>query len=381
MPFCIQEPIIQIQLRSTVKNWTKFTDWMIKSILKKINKPIWKHSLFWIVVYLFYTTSARERFATTEEVLVTYAVHVLLQITLAYGIIWLILPVLKKRGYLSAILRTVLLLFLVHFLYVNGRIFFLEPLYPDCYRLYFELNGAQSYAQRVFDLRGIFLHRPLFYLQPLFFLIALQFYEKQYDLSKIAEQKKSTELKLLKHQLNPHFLFNTLNNLYALASAKSDKTPELIKRLSDMLDYMLYSSDSNYVSIKHEVDLIENYLALEQIRYEDRVEVVFVNNVIKDVKIAPLILLTFIENAFKHGVSQATDMAKIDIRLSIEDDDICFIISNTKPSVKPKVGSEKKNIGISNVEQQLDILYPSQHSLEVQDTEHYYKVVLKLELK
>ncbi|WP_459212397.1 sensor histidine kinase [Aquimarina rhabdastrellae] len=257
--------------------------------------------------------------------------------------------------------------------------FFLEKAYPNCYETFLEKHGHLTYEERIFNLKAIFFHLPIFYLQPLFFLIALTFYERQYKISKTNEQRKMVELKALKQQLNPHFLFNTLNNLYALAVEKSDKAPEVIEKLSNILDYMLYGSDKKFVSIQKEVDLIENYLALEQVRYDDRVLVSFKNSITENLTIAPLLLLTFVENAFKHGVSQELKLATIKINLATEKENIIFNIFNTKPSTNiQKKSASKKTIGLINIEQQLELLYPNTHDLKIEETPESFSVQLKL---
>lgn len=351
----------------------------MKRFLKIFNLSIYKYILFWIVVFLFYTTSARERFGTTEEVLVTYTFHVLYQIIIAYTILHFIIPYYKKnRSILKLLLLIILVFFVINFLNVSIRMSFLEKAYPDCYKVFLDNNGNITFWERIFDVKTIFIHLPLFYLQPLFFLVGLTFYENQYKLSKIREQKKELELKALKHQLNPHFLFNTLNNLYAMSVEKSDKAPEVIEKLSSILDYMLYGSDTKFVPIYKEIELIENYLALEQVRYEDRVLVSFKNSITENYKIAPLLLLTFIENAFKHGVSQELKMATVKINLSTDDDHIFFNIFNTKPLLNIEKSTKKKSIGLTNVELQLNLLYLDSYDLNIEETLECFSVNLKL---
>ncbi len=351
----------------------------MKRFFKIFNIPVYKHILFWIVVFLFYTTSARERFNTTEEIIVTYFFHVVFQIIIAYTILYFVVSNYKKnKSVVKLIASIILLFFFINFLYVSIRMSFLEKAYPDCYKVFLDKNGYLTFWERVFDLKTIFFHLPLFYLQPLFFLVGLTFYENQYKLSKIREQKNAVELKALKHQLNPHFLFNTLNNLYVLSVEKSDKAPEIIEKLSDILDYMLYGSDKKFVPIQKEIELIENYLALEQVRYEDRVLVSFKNSIIENIKIAPLLLLTFIENAFKHGVSQELKMAAVKIDLSSEKEHVIFNIFNTKPLSTAEKLIQKKSIGLINVEQQLNLLYPDAYDLKIEETSKSFSVNLKL---
>lgn len=347
--------------------------------LEKLNQPIYKHLLFWLAVFLFYTTSARERFNNTEELIVTYFFHVLFQMFIAYVVLYFIVPQYKKNKRISqVIIIGIVLFFVTNFMYVSVRMFLLEPAYPDCYTTFIERYGNLTFWERIFNWRHVFFNLPLFYLQPLFFLGALLSYEKQYKLSEISEQKKTVELQALKHQLNPHFLFNTLNNLYTLSLEKSDVAPEVIEKLSGILDYMLYGCEEKYVAIEKEIKLIENYLALEQIRYEDRVVISFKNSVDENVKIAPLLLLTFIENAFKHGVSQELAMATVDISIALDSEDIIFTIMNTKPAGAIEKPLHKKRIGLTNIEKQLALLYPNEHHLSIDNSDKIYNVILKL---
>ena len=224
------------------------------------------------------------------------------------------------------------------------------------------------------------LGKSIKFLTPTVILLLSRFYKNQQKYLKLNEQKKTAELIALKHQLNPHFLFNILNNLYALAIKKSDQTPEVIEKLSDILDYMLYRTSDTFVSLQKEIELIDNYLSLEKVRYGKRVEITFDKAIQKEVKIAPLLLLTFIENAFKHGVSQELDTAYIAINISTENGNILFKIKNSKP----KIASPNKDepcIGLINVEKQLELLYLNQYQLSIDNINESYQLTLKLEAK
>ena len=209
--------------------------------------------------------------------------------------------------------------------------------------------------------------------------MASRFYRDQQEIVLLREQKKTTELNLLKNQLNPHFLFNTLNNLYTLALKKSDKTPVVIAKLSAILDYILYHCQEKYVALADEITLINNYLELEQLRYGQRLHVEFDYKVAKGVRIAPLILLTFVENAFKHGVKEEIGEAKLNIQLQGIADEIVFEIQNSKPvHLQKSKPLNKAAIGLANIRQQLDLLYPQAYHLSIQDNAASYTVSLKL---
>ncbi len=349
------------------------------TLLRFLEKPFWRHLLFWVVVYLFYVTSRKKGFETLEELFVTYVFHVSIQAMVAYAILLLIVPRYRQTKNVAELLAAgLLLLFVTNMVFVAAKMGFFESHYPCCYGDETEKYGHLHYFQRIFYLKSFLINDAFFYSQPLFFLVALQFYEKQQKMSEINEQKKIVELKALKNQLNPHFLFNTLNSLYALTIEQSDVAPEVVKRLSGILDYMLYRCDEQYVPIEKEIELIENYLALEQIRYEDRAIISLKNTVDRPVKIAPLLLLTFIENAFKHGVSQELGMATVTMTVGLADEDIVFTIANTKApqaAVKPP---GQKPIGLTNIERQLAFLYPNEHQLTIEDGDERYRVVLRL---
>src|SRR6202012_5745546 len=178
-------------------------------------------------------------------------------------------------------------------------------------------------------------------------------------------EKQAAELNYLKSQTNPHFLFNTLNNIYALSRDKSDLAPESIMRLSKILRYMLYEAGGAYIAIEQELKIIGDYISLEQLRYDDSLQVNF-NYDVEDMKQAmpPLLLIPLVENAFKHGVSETRNRPFVDIHLSVAKRQLAFFVRN---STEETVVGEKvrENIGLSNLRRQLELQYTDYHvSLE-----------------
>ncbi len=336
-----------------------------------------RHILFWVLVFLYFVLTAnRLYYHSFLQIIEMYTMVVGTQIITAYTCLYILIPkFLDKKKYLSFIVLLLLLLGAMWAVYCLFKMWFYDPKYFD---IFDELG--QKYASENFITRflkpAVFLSKVIKFLTPTVLLLTLRFYKSQQQLVELREQKKTAELSALKNQLNPHFLFNTLNSLYALSLEKSEKTPEVIARLSDILDYILFRCEEVYVPIHNEVGLIENYLALEKLRYGRRVEIVFVKKVLNDVKVAPLILLTFIENAFKHGVKQEIKEGKIEIHLSTQNNQISFKIKNSKPS--SPIASTTKSLGHVNVKKQLELLYPDRHTLEVVDSEKYYEVILTL---
>ncbi len=353
----------------------------MKSFISYLNKPFIKHFIFWVAVYSFYFVSYRIYYDSTGRLLFKISLGVVLQILTAYGVLNYIIPRYQKnKNKLEFIVSLLVLLMGMNLLYILQQITFAVPADNTCYYRFKNEFGHLDFWEQAYSYKTNFFILSWHYLQPLLFLMAFQFYEKQQHNSEINEQKTTAELTALKHQLNPHFLFNTLNNLYTLALKKSDQTPEVIEKLADILDYMLYRCNDKYVSLQKEIVMLGNYIALEKVRYGDRVNVSFEININKEVKIAPLILVTFIENAFKHGLSQELKEAFISIKISLEGKQIIFNIENSKSTIaidKPK----EECIGLKNVQKQLALLYTNEYSLDIKDEENVFTVLLKLEAK
>lgn len=202
----------------------------------------------------------------------------------------------------------------------------------------------------------------------------LHWRQSKEDYQKLTHDKVEAELKFLKVQLNPHFLFNTLNNLYYLATEKSDKAPQAILQLSEMLDYVMHSSKSTFVPLGKELQQVENYIALELMRYEDRVQVTtHYAGDLQKYRIGPMMLITLIENAFKHGVMPTTE--KSWIRFNVEEQERRLIISISNRSSQVKSGNR---IGLENLRSQLDHLYGEDYSIEVNSNESTFSVNLIL---
>ncbi|MGB3463722.1 MAG: histidine kinase [Cyclobacteriaceae bacterium] len=353
---------------------------VLKKYLESVRNPIVNQVIFWLLIFLFSANASSWHFETSWELIETYSIRVLFQIITALICIRLLIPKILNKGYrgyfiLAVIGSLVVLYFFCTFIRLN----YLELKYPATYVSYLKrFDDPTSLWSRLTYLPE-FLSVSLYFAYPTFLLLAIRFYREQQRLIKLNEQKKTAELALLKNQLNPHFLFNTLNNLYALAFKKSDQTIKVIEKLSGILDYTLYGCNKEYVSINKEVELIENYLVLERVRYGNRVDVRFDNHISKDLNIAPLLLLTYIENAFKHGVSQELETAEISISLTANEKEINFEIENSKAGYKLEKCTQKNgSIGLRNVQQQLDLLYPEEHSLEITNSPHTYKVNLIL---
>lgn len=208
-------------------------------------------------------------------------------------------------------------------------------------------------------------------------------YERERVTQNLERISMETELKYLKSQINPHFLFNSLNSLYALTLTKSDKAPELVLKLSEILRYVLYEGGEKWVSLEKEISYLRSYLDLEQIRNGDRLRINFtINGSVNGKQVAPMLFLTFLENSFKHGIHRKTTSGFVDIEMNLEEDELDFMIKNSKPKFKADALNGKVGgIGIENIRKRLNLLYPDKHRLEISDGSDDYNVKLHLTLK
>lgn len=195
----------------------------------------------------------------------------------------------------------------------------------------------------------------------------------------LIKDKLESELKFLRNQINPHFLFNTLNNIYGLARKKSDNTAEVVMKLSKILRFMLYETSKQSIKISEEMKMLDDYIELEKIRYSQRLSVYFVKQIDDESQdISPLLLLNFVENAFKHGTSESKGPAFIKIHLELSNNLLTFEIENTKGN--QELLNKSGKIGLENVKRRLELLY-KEHEIKVVNEQGIFKVYLKVNLK
>lgn len=210
---------------------------------------------------------------------------------------------------------------------------------------------------------------------------AVDWFELSARQKETENEKLTAELNFLKAQINPHFLFNTLNNLYYLAYTQSPNTTEVIEKLSQMMRYMIYDSNYAQVPMSKEIEYMRNYISLEKLRLNNQIPIEFeVQGNPQEVLIAPLIFITFLENAFKHGVSNNYPGAWVNILVKVDGKECTYQVENSKiPSSKPEA-EEKSGIGLQNVKRRLELSYPENYKLDIEDKSDRYCVNLKLTL-
>ncbi|MDD3723083.1 MAG: sensor histidine kinase [Lutibacter sp.] len=208
--------------------------------------------------------------------------------------------------------------------------------------------------------------------------LSIEWYKSEKIKNLIKTQKINAELSFLKTQLNPHFLFNTLNSIYSLANKKSDDTTVAIITLSELMRYMIYETNKEFVTLQNEIDYIKNFISLQNLRLKDSSGVRFNVRGKLDYNIEPLLLISFIENAFKYGTDY-TGKTNINIEIKVEDDFLSLKASNYI-SLKEK-NNHSSGIGIENIKNRLNILYPNSHTLNIEESDKLFKVELLLKLK
>jgi two-component system sensor histidine kinase AlgZ len=211
-----------------------------------------------------------------------------------------------------------------------------------------------------------------------FLSLGKQWLLKERDFLQAQQEKITAELQLLKAQVHPHFLFNTLNNIYSFSLDRSPKTPELILKLSSLLSYMLYDCKAEEVRLEKEVEIMKDYIDLEKERYGNTIEISWtVEGDIRDVFISPLLMLPFLENAFKHGASEQIEKPWMGVDISVANNILKFKIANSKNEY---ISQSKNGIGINNVKKRLEFLYPGKYDLKINDEGDFFAVSLMVKL-
>ncbi len=205
--------------------------------------------------------------------------------------------------------------------------------------------------------------------------------QKKRELDKLKQLMVENKMQLLKSQINPHFLFNNLNNIYSYALEQSPQTPSLILELSQVLRYMLYDCKEKYVRLSDEINQLRNYIRLNKIQMGQRGEISFIaDSYLEDYMIAPSILFVFVENAFKHSMASLSDNICIFIKIGIKNDRLIFRCENNL-SQTSNLQDIAEGIGLNNVKTQLKLIYPETHKLTIKNDENFYAVTLHINLK
>lgn len=345
------------------------------AILVKPQKTWMLHIAFWCVYasFFFYLITYRRGELQTDwdRIILDLGFHVTSMIFIAYLNYFFFFPrFLKHRNILRYMVEFLPLLLGYGYLVVQGKILIFESI-GDAPRF---LYSSKFYINHI--LNTLFL---------VVFIGLLKFVEDWFELEatrqEVENERLTSELRFLKTQIHPHFLFNTLNNIYYLAYTNSPNTAEVVAKLSQMMRYMIHESNHLKVPLEKEIEFIENYIDLEKLRLDESVPIDFqVEGNLDGKVIAPLILITFLENAFKHGVSSSTKNTWIKASIKVEGDSLLYQVSNSKIQQSNKTFTEASGIGLKNVRRRLELSYPDNYELQIDDTETKFVVQLKLNM-
>ncbi len=221
----------------------------------------------------------------------------------------------------------------------------------------------------------------LYYLVYLFLTSLFRLARGWFKLQEIEKDRTETELKALRSQINPHFLFNSLNSIYSLSRKNSPLVPDKIVQLSDLMRHIIYESDTDFIPLEKEIEMVRNYIELQNLRTIESEKISMeITGDIQNKKIAPFVFLPFVENSFKHGLKSGAENAFVNIRIQIIENNLVFEVENAKGN-KPSLSDTKyKGIGIQNVKKRLELLYPDSHKLKIVDDERKFKIFLQIQL-
>ena len=332
------------------------------------------HIFFWICVFAFYTFFYSRLGENVDDTFVHMVYTFPLYIGATYITIYIIIPkFLLKKKYKDFIIASV---------YMVLGVAYLEIMITICL-IVLPINFITSQFSTRMQPSSLDTYLRLVGIYAVVFLAASikllkHWYTMQRKNQQLVNEKLEAELNMLKSQVHPHFLFNTLNNLYALTLKKSDKSPEVVLKLSEILDFMLYHSNKDFVELEREIKLVNNYIDLEKLRYGDRLKIDFnIEGELKNKMTAPMIIFPLVENCFKHGVSTTNQKSWIKLFLIVSGYKLEFTAENSKTNNKPQQGG----LGLSNLKKRLDLIYIDNYKLNITESDDKFTVKLDLLLK
>ncbi|GAB5525587.1 MAG: histidine kinase [Roseivirga sp.] len=343
------------------------------------NNAVVYHALFWVIYFLVNILRWGSYYDDYLYSLRSNAVEFPLHIILVYFNIYVLMPRLipKKVGlYIGALIIsvfiTVLLKGLITYNLVTTDLFKESPFEE---RLFGINYLAASFIGEVYVVGVVTAIKMT--------IDWVKFKDKAADLAKT---NLETELAYLKSQIQPHFFFNTLNNLYSLTLDKSDKAPETVLKLSELMSYVIYEAKEETVSLTNEINHIQNYIDLEKLRYGDKLKLTFdVSGDISGVRLPPILFLPFIENCFKHGTKTRSNEIPISIGIKVDNGWITFTckneVTNEEDVHKKLLDPHHNGVGLTNTERRLKLRYPDNYDLNIEKTDTEYSVTLKIPSK
>jgi len=347
-----------------------------------------RHIVFWLCWWLF--QSFIYSYSPTTELNAAYLTRLLLSsidgffylfahIFLTYSLIYYVLPrFILKEKYIKGTLVTILLLLVTAIISALINLYILVPLSRSVLTQIGVKVLHQNYSLFFYSLLGGLRGSLTIGGFAAAIKLIKYLYMKEQRNVELQKQNISSQLQLLKAQVHPHFLFNTLNNIYSHSQVASPEVPRLVAGLSDLLRYMLYECDQTMVPLRKELKMLQDYIVLEQIRYNNQLDIsIDLPGDDADLLIAPLLLLPLVENSFKHGTSQVLDSPWVSLIISLNGNELKMKLVNGKSAHSNRSSS---GIGINNVRTRLELLYPGRHDLRLSKTDDAFIVTLNVEL-
>lgn len=342
--------------------------------LLNVNNRLYVHFFFWIGYYLQRVFFYIERYPNSH---IVQLIETLGRMPIVYLNLYLLMPLFLKRkqNFLYSISLSISL--------ALGTMFMLEiiGLMTRVEAIHYDLNGQALYSPR--RVTNQLFHLITIVIITTIIKVLKDSYQTQQINQALVQEKLETELKFLKSQVNPHFLFNTLNNLYSLILMKSDKAGQTVLKLADIMSYMLHETQHNQVGLQREVQHIQDYIDLEKLRFGDELHLSFsFEGDFQEAYIAPMLLLPFVENAFKHSVTDDETPIHIHIQGDYQAGVLRFEVKNSVAPYTPELANKIKSsgIGLKNVQRRLELLYPQKYHLDLKKEENFFLVKLALSL-
>jgi len=342
-----------------------------------LNNRFYTHLLFWLAYYILRVSSYLERYPNTPQV---QFFELFAKVIAVYINLYILMPyLLKKKKNLLYGLSFLLNLAICGIIQTEV---IRQMMRAGIYELpEYVLYSAHKTSSVVFTIFVVIAYTTII-------KVLKEAYQTQQINQQINQERLENELKFLKSQINPHFLFNALNNLYSLILMQSNKAKDVVLKLSDLLSYMLYETNQQLVPLAKDVEYLQGFIELEKLRFGDEltVETHFEGD-LAHTYLPPMLLVSLVENAFKHSIGDEDTLVNIRIALHCTNQQLVFEVENSLPPAPngdtaddPTTGSKKSGIGLRNVQRRLELLYPNKHTLEIHSTENTYLVKMSVDL-
>ncbi len=344
----------------------------------KLKYRLIRHLLFWIIV-LIYFTSYGLYYNILRHQFIAFTLYLPLYIVVTYTLLYFILPkvLLKKQYFLSLVLFIGLLT-----LYTFVMRIYYRNIFPSIFgeSEFGTIRGSLPFMLSVIveSDKFIIVNFPVLFIKAIKYWYLVEINNKELE-----RKNMENKMAMLNAQLHPHFLFNTLNNLYTLALDDSKKTPEIIMKLSEVMRYIIDDYSELNVELGKEIEIIASYIEIEKLRYDDDLKITYTIDIpdeenSKKILIPPLLIFTFVENAFKHGASKSLDNAWINIEVVMKDAFLKIFIENSvDEDYKIK---NRKGLGLVNVQKRLELYYPNRHRYSANKLHNRFKVFLEIKI-